>query len=30
MSLSENERQIIVERELEKALRTYDDMAFNA
>lgn len=30
MSLSENERQIIVERELEKALRTYDDMAFIA
>lgn len=30
MSLSENERQIIVNRELEKAQRTYDDMDFNA
>ena len=30
MSLSENERQIIVEREMEKALRTFDDMDFNA
>ncbi len=30
MSLSENERQIIVDREMEKALRTYDDMDFNA
>ena len=30
MSLSENERQIIVSRELEKAERTYDDMLFCA
>ena len=30
MSLSENERQIIVSRELEKADRTYDDMSFCA
>lgn len=30
MSLSENERQIIVRRELEKAGRTYDDMLFCA
>ncbi len=30
MSLSDNERQIIVKRELEKAQRTYEDMLFNA
>lgn len=30
MSLNDNERQIIVNRELEKAERTYDDMLFCA
>ena len=30
MSLSENERLIIVRRELEKADRTYDDVVFCA
>jgi hypothetical protein len=30
MSLSDNERLIIVKREMEKAKRTFDDTVFNA